>query len=116
MVWTPQLTGGFPHFVKTDWLYELCHSFVFLGPRPGHTLWLRISQQIVEVACKLYGEQPKADSVHDLSLSLASGDDLVTTGSPGAFPRDVPFDVHTAYAPRSNSPRQPGRARSPTRP
>ncbi|MFE2442627.1 hypothetical protein ACWDHW_14110 [Streptomyces melanosporofaciens] len=40
-------------------------------------LWLRISQQIVEVAYKLYGEAPKADSVRTLSLSLESADNLV---------------------------------------
>ncbi|MFJ2247509.1 tyrosine-type recombinase/integrase [Streptomyces sp. NPDC094461] len=89
MVWTPQLTGEFLDFVMTDWLYELWHSFIFLGPRRGEmaalpwtevstdALWLRISQQIVEVAYKLYGEAPKADSVRTLSLSLESGDNLV---------------------------------------
>lgn len=40
-------------------------------------LWLRISQQIVEVAYELYGEAPKADGVRTLSLSLESGDNLV---------------------------------------
>ncbi|MFE5117789.1 tyrosine-type recombinase/integrase [Streptomyces sp. NPDC056669] len=40
-------------------------------------LWLRISQQIVEVAYKLYGEAPKADSVRTLSLGLESADNLV---------------------------------------
>ncbi|MGW0542272.1 tyrosine-type recombinase/integrase [Streptomyces griseoincarnatus] len=90
MVWTPELTGQFLDFVKDDWLYELWHSFIFLGPRRGEmaalpwtevstdALWLRISQQIVEVAYQLYGEAPKADSVRTLSLSLESGDNLVS--------------------------------------
>ncbi|WP_405803354.1 tyrosine-type recombinase/integrase [Streptomyces sp. NBC_01187] len=90
MVWTPELTGQFLDFVKGDWLYELWHSFIFLGPRRGEmaalpwtevstdALWLRISQQIVEVAYELYGEAPKADSVRTLSLSLESGDNLVS--------------------------------------
>lgn len=90
MVWTPELTGQFLDFTKDDWLYELWHSFIFLGPRRGEmaalpwtevstdALWLRISQQIVEVAYKLYGEAPKADSVRTLSLSLESGDNLVS--------------------------------------
>lgn len=89
MVWTPALTGQFLDFVKDDWLYELWHSFIFLGPRRGEmaalpwtevstdALWLRISQQIVEVAYRLYGEAPKADSVRTLSLSLESGANLV---------------------------------------
>ncbi|EST24207.1 tyrosine-type recombinase/integrase [Streptomyces roseochromogenus] len=89
MVWTPQLTGEFLDFVKDDWLYELWHSFIFLRPRRGEmaalpwtevstdALWLRISQQIVEVVYKLYGETPKADSVRTLPLSLESGDNLV---------------------------------------
>lgn len=88
MVWTPQLTGEFLDFVMEDWFYELWHSFIFLGPRRGEmaalpwtevsidALWLRISQQIVEVAYKLYGEAPKADSVRTLPLSLESGDNL----------------------------------------
>ncbi|MFF2650472.1 tyrosine-type recombinase/integrase [Streptomyces sp. NPDC058045] len=90
MVWTPELTGQFLDFAKDDWLYELWHSFIFLGPRRGEmaalpwtevstdALWLRVSQQIVEVAYKLYGEAPKADSVRTLSLSLESGDNLVS--------------------------------------
>ncbi|MFJ1994294.1 tyrosine-type recombinase/integrase [Streptomyces asiaticus] len=90
MVWTPELTGQFLDFVKGDWLYELWHSFIFLGPRRGEmaalpwtevstdALWLRISQQIVEVAYELYGEAPKADSVRTLSLSLESADNLVS--------------------------------------
>lgn len=41
-------------------------------------LWLRISQQIVEVAYKLYGEARKADSVRILSLSLKPADNLAT--------------------------------------
>ncbi|MFD8379033.1 tyrosine-type recombinase/integrase [Streptomyces sp. NPDC059679] len=90
MVWTPELTGEFLDFVKGDWLYELWHSFIFLGPRRGEmaalpwtevstdALWLRISQQIVEVAYQLYGEAPKADSIRTLSLSLESADNLVS--------------------------------------
>ncbi|MFF9040404.1 hypothetical protein ACF090_33605 [Streptomyces sp. NPDC014892] len=65
MVWTPKLTAEFLDFVKDDWLYDLWHSFIFLGPRRGEmpavpwtevsidALWLRISQQIVEVAYQL---------------------------------------------------------------
>ncbi|MGW7467223.1 hypothetical protein ACWGJT_21650 [Streptomyces xantholiticus] len=61
-VWTPEPTGQFLDFVKDDWLYELWHVFIFLGPRRAEmaappwtevstdALWLRISQQIVEVA------------------------------------------------------------------
>ncbi|MFI9391933.1 tyrosine-type recombinase/integrase [Streptomyces bauhiniae] len=90
MVWTPQLTGEFLDFAKDDWLYELWHSFIFLGPRRGEmaalpwtevsldALWLRISQQIVEVAYELYGEAPKANSVRTLSLSLETGGNLAT--------------------------------------
>lgn len=90
MVWTPKLTGEFLDFVKHDWLYELWHSFIFLGPRRGEmaalpwtevstdALWLRISQQIVEVAYKLYGEAPKAESVRTVTLSLESADNLVS--------------------------------------
>lgn len=90
MVWTPELTGQFLDFVKDDWLYELWHSFIFLGPRRGEmaalpwtevstdALWMRISQQIVEVAYKLYGEAPKADSVRTVSLSMESGDNFVS--------------------------------------
>ncbi|MEU9965449.1 tyrosine-type recombinase/integrase [Streptomyces malaysiensis] len=90
MVWTPELTGQFLDFVKDDWLYELWHSFIFLGPRRGEmaalpwtevnsdALWLRISKQIVEVAYELYGEAPKADSVRTLSLSLESADNLAS--------------------------------------
>ncbi|MGD6752057.1 tyrosine-type recombinase/integrase [Streptomyces sp. BH105] len=90
MVWTPKLTGEFLDFVMDDWLYELWHTFIFLGPRRGEmaalpwtevstdALWMRISQQIVEVAYKLYGEAPKADSVRTLSLSMESGDNLLS--------------------------------------
>lgn len=90
MVWTPKLTGEFLDFVKDDWLYELWHSFIFLGPRRGEmaalpwtevsidAFWLRISQQIVEVAYQLYGEAPKAESVRTVSLSLESADNLVS--------------------------------------
>ncbi|WP_369258927.1 tyrosine-type recombinase/integrase [Streptomyces sp. R35] len=88
MVWTPELTGQFLDFVKTDWLYELWHTFIFVGPRRGEmaalpwtevstdALWMRISQQIVEVAYQLYGETPKADSVRTVTLSLESGENL----------------------------------------
>lgn len=90
MVWTPQLTGEFLDYVKTDWLYELWHTFIFVGPRRGEmaalpktevntdAMWMRISQQIVEVAYKLYGEAPKADSVRTVSLSLESNDNLIS--------------------------------------
>ncbi|UUU35784.1 site-specific integrase [Streptomyces sp. CA-210063] len=89
MVWTPELTGQFLDSVKDDWLYELWHTFIFVGPRRGEmaalpwtevstdALWMRISQQIVEVAYQLYGEAPKADSIRTVTLSLESGDNLV---------------------------------------
>jgi integrase len=88
MVWTAEQTGQFLDFVKHDRLYPLWHTFVFLGPRRGElcalpwtevstdALWLRISAQIVEVAYRLYGEAPKADSVRTLSLTLQSGECL----------------------------------------
>ncbi|MFI0190790.1 tyrosine-type recombinase/integrase [Streptomyces sp. NPDC017082] len=84
MVWTPEQTGQFLDFVRDDWLYTLWHSFIFLGPRRGEmcalpwpevsldNFWLRISAQIVEVAYRLYGEAPKADSVRTLDLSEES--------------------------------------------
>ncbi|WP_145497460.1 tyrosine-type recombinase/integrase [Streptomyces sp. CFMR 7] len=90
MVWTPELTGQFLDFVMDDWFYELWHTFIFLGPRRGEmaalpetevntdALWMRISQQIVEVAYELYGEAPKADSVRTLSMSMESGDNMVS--------------------------------------
>lgn len=89
MVWTPEQTGAFLDFVRDDWLYALWHSFIFLGPRRGEmcalpwpevslsALWLRISAQIVEVAYRLYGEAPKADSVRTLNLSQES-DEVLT--------------------------------------
>ncbi|MET8677025.1 tyrosine-type recombinase/integrase [Streptomyces sp. NPDC004647] len=88
MVWTAEQTGQFLDFVKGDRLYALWHSFIFLGPRRGEmcalpwsevsldALWLRVSAQIVEVAYRLYGEAPKADSVRTLSMSLESGEVL----------------------------------------
>jgi hypothetical protein len=88
MVWTPQLAGEFLDFVRDDWLYELWHSFIFQGPRRGEMcalpwtevsidgLWVRISAQVVEVAYRLYGEAPKADSVRTVMLSLDSGDNF----------------------------------------
>ncbi|MER5714904.1 tyrosine-type recombinase/integrase [Streptomyces sp. NPDC002132] len=88
MVWTPEQTGAFLDFVGDDWLYDLWHSFIFLGPRRGEMcalpvhevnladLWLRISAQIVEVAYRLYGEAPKADSVRTLNLSEESAEVL----------------------------------------
>jgi len=88
MVWTPEQTGAFLDFVRDDWLYDLWHSFIFLGPRRGEMcalpvhevnladLWMRISAQIVEVAYRLYGEAPKADSVRTLNLSAESAEVL----------------------------------------
>ncbi|THC52855.1 site-specific integrase [Streptomyces sp. Akac8] len=88
MVWTPEQTGQFLEFVRDDWLYALWHSFIFLGPRRGEmcalpwpevsldNFWLRISAQIVEVAYRLYGEAPKADSVRTLDLSEESAEVL----------------------------------------
>ncbi|MDX3224475.1 tyrosine-type recombinase/integrase [Streptomyces sp. ME19-01-6] len=88
MVWTPEQTGAFLDFARDDWLYDLWHSFIFLGPRRGElcalpkrevnlgALWLRISAQIVEVAYRLYGEAPKADSLRTVSLSHESAEVL----------------------------------------
>ncbi|MFD9792138.1 tyrosine-type recombinase/integrase [Streptomyces sp. NPDC059070] len=85
MVWTPEQTGAFLDFVKTDRLYAMWHTFVFLGPRRGELcalpwtevsitdLRLRISAQIVEVAYRLYGEAPKQDSVRSMSMTEESG-------------------------------------------
>ncbi|GGW27468.1 hypothetical protein [Streptomyces xantholiticus] len=83
-VWTPEPTGQFLDFVKDDWLYELWRGFIFLGPRRGERAalpWRGVSttpcgcgspEQIVEVACKLYGEAPKADSVRALRATSPS--------------------------------------------
>ncbi len=35
IVRTPELSGQFLDFTKDDWLYELWHSLIFLGPRLG---------------------------------------------------------------------------------
>ncbi|MDH6499485.1 tyrosine-type recombinase/integrase [Streptomyces sp. SAI-149] len=84
MVWTPEQTGQFLDFVSDDRLYPLWHIFIFLGPRRGEmcalpwpevhltSRWLRVSAQIVEVAYRLYGEPPKADSVRTISMSAES--------------------------------------------
>ncbi|WP_329317890.1 tyrosine-type recombinase/integrase [Streptomyces sp. NBC_01262] len=84
MVWTPEQTGQFLDFVSDDRLYPLWHTFTFLGPRRGEmcalpwqevsltSTWMRISAQIVEVAYRLYGEDPKADSVRTISISAES--------------------------------------------
>lgn len=81
MVWTPKQTGHFLDQMLTDRLYPLWHIFVFLGLRRGEACalpwseidldngWVHISAQIVEVAYKTYGEEPKADSVRTISLS-----------------------------------------------
>ncbi|MDX2826004.1 tyrosine-type recombinase/integrase [Streptomyces ipomoeae] len=88
MVWTPEQTGAFLDFVSDDRLYALWHTFIFLGPRRGELCalpWsevsftarsLRISAQMVEVAYRVYGEPPKADSVRTNSLSKESTDAL----------------------------------------
>ncbi|MET7902568.1 site-specific integrase [Streptomyces sp. NPDC005355] len=88
MVWTPEQTGAFLDFVRDNWLYDLWHTFIFLGPRRGEmcalpvqevnlaALWLRISAQIVGVAYRLYGEAPKAESVRTLNLSDESAEVL----------------------------------------
>ncbi|MFJ5737250.1 tyrosine-type recombinase/integrase [Streptomyces microflavus] len=84
MVWTPEQTGAFLDFVRDDWLYALWHTSIFLGPRRGEMCalpwpevnladrWLRISAQIVEVAYRMYGEAPKADSLRTLNLGEES--------------------------------------------
>ncbi|MEW2121937.1 site-specific integrase [Streptomyces sp. NPDC005474] len=88
MVWTPEQTGQFLDFASDDRLYPLWHTFIFLGPRRGEmcalpwpevnltSRWLRISAQIVEVAYRVYGEPPKADSVRTISMSAESVDVL----------------------------------------
>lgn len=84
MVWTPEQTGAFLDFVRDDWLYALWHTFIFVGARRGELCalpwsevsltgrWLRVSAQIVEVAYRLYGEAPKADSVRTVNLGEES--------------------------------------------
>lgn len=85
MVWTPQQAGAFLDFVADDRLYGLWDTFTFLGPRRGEmaalpwtevsltALSMRISAQLVEVAYRVYGEEPKADSVRTMSISKHSG-------------------------------------------
>ncbi|MFE7098493.1 tyrosine-type recombinase/integrase [Streptomyces erythrochromogenes] len=85
MVWTPEQAGAFLDFVADDRLYALWDTFTFLGPRRGEMaalpktevnlsdLWMRISAQLVEVAYRVYGEEPKADSVRTMSISGHSG-------------------------------------------
>ncbi|THA38162.1 site-specific integrase [Streptomyces sp. A1547] len=90
MVWTPQQAGSFLDFVADDRLYALWDTFTFLGPRRGEmaalpwtevsltALSMRISAQLVEVAYRVYGEEPKADSVRTMSISTHSGLVLTT--------------------------------------
>ncbi|MFK0014830.1 tyrosine-type recombinase/integrase [Streptomyces sp. NPDC091027] len=90
MVWTPEQAGGFLDFVADDRLYALWDTFTFLGPRRGEmaalpwtevsltALRMRISAQLVEVAYRVYGEEPKADSVRTMSISSHSGRVLTT--------------------------------------
>ncbi|WP_406738519.1 site-specific integrase [Streptomyces sp. NBC_00853] len=85
MVWTPEQAGAFLDFVADDRLYALWDTFTFLGPRRGEMaalpwtevsltdLSMRISAQLVEVAYRVYGEEPKADSVRTMSISAHSG-------------------------------------------
>ncbi|WP_406050872.1 site-specific integrase [Streptomyces virginiae] len=85
MVWTPEQAGAFLDFVADDRLYALWDTFTFLGPRRGEmaalpwtevsltALSMRISAQLVEVAYRVYGEEPKADSVRTMSISTHSG-------------------------------------------
>ncbi|MEW1719763.1 site-specific integrase [Streptomyces sp. NPDC093109] len=85
MVWTPEQTGAFLDHTRNDRLYAMWHTFIFNGPRRGEmcalpwteisvtALWLRISAQIVEVAYRLYGETPKADSVRTNTLNEETG-------------------------------------------
>ncbi|MGW4505802.1 tyrosine-type recombinase/integrase [Streptomyces sp. NPDC004436] len=90
MVWTPEQAGSFLDFVAEDRLYGLWDTFTFLGPRRGEmaalpwtevsltALSMRISAQLVEVAYRVYGEEPKADSVRTMSISTHSGLVLTT--------------------------------------
>ncbi|WP_327413910.1 tyrosine-type recombinase/integrase [Streptomyces sp. NBC_01233] len=90
MVWTPEQAGAFLDFVADDRLYALWDTFTFLGPRRGEmaalpwtevsltALSMRISAQLVEVAYRVYGEEPKADSVRTMSISTHSGLVLTT--------------------------------------
>ncbi|GAA3371291.1 tyrosine-type recombinase/integrase [Streptomyces sannanensis] len=80
MVWTPKLTGSFLDQVADDRLYALWHLLVFRGLRRGEACalpwsevdleggWIHINQQIVEVAYKTFGEEPKADSVRTIPI------------------------------------------------
>ncbi|MFE5089418.1 tyrosine-type recombinase/integrase [Streptomyces sp. NPDC056638] len=80
MVWTPKQTGRFLDDVADDRMYALWHLLIFRGLRRGEACalpwsevdldggWIHVSQQIVEVAYKTYGEEPKADSVRTISI------------------------------------------------
>ncbi|MEU3559745.1 tyrosine-type recombinase/integrase [Kitasatospora sp. NPDC006786] len=84
MVWTPQLTG---QFLDTYVDHELCDLFHFMalrGPRRGEVCALpwtevdlderrvTINQQVITVAYKLFGAEPKADSERTIDLDSES--------------------------------------------
>ncbi|GAA0695390.1 tyrosine-type recombinase/integrase [Kitasatospora atroaurantiaca] len=80
MIWTPQLAGQFLDRYVDDALFDLWHFKAFRGPRRGEccalpwsevdldNLSVTISQQVVSVAYKVYGEDPKADSERTISI------------------------------------------------
>ncbi|MEU9246479.1 site-specific integrase [Streptomyces sp. NPDC048385] len=80
MVWTPEQTGEFLDFVADDRLCAMWHGFIFRGPRRGEMCalpwsevsltgsWFRISAQTVEIAYRMYDEDPKQDSVRTVTL------------------------------------------------
>ncbi|MFE3628714.1 tyrosine-type recombinase/integrase [Streptomyces goshikiensis] len=85
LVWTPEQAGAFMGFVADDRLYALWDTFTFLGPRCGEMaalpktevnlsdLWMRISALLTEVAYRVYGEEPKSESVRTMNISGRSG-------------------------------------------
>ncbi|MGM9465423.1 tyrosine-type recombinase/integrase [Streptomyces murinus] len=87
MVWTPEQAGEFLDFIASTRLEGMWHGFIFRGPRRGEMCalsdaevslsgpvqWFRISAQVVEVAYRLYDEQPKQDSVRTVNLDLRTG-------------------------------------------
>ncbi|MEV4741794.1 tyrosine-type recombinase/integrase [Streptomyces sp. NPDC049555] len=82
MVWTPEQTGRFLDATASDRLHSLWLVLVFLGLRRGEACaltwsevnlsvgWLRVSAQVVAVDRETYTEQPKADSVRTMSISV----------------------------------------------
>ncbi|MFE6872585.1 Arm DNA-binding domain-containing protein [Kitasatospora sp. NPDC057692] len=80
MVWTPQLTGQFLDFYSNHDLFDLWHFMALRGPRRGEACALpwtevdlaerqvTINQQVVAIAHKLFGTDPKADSERTIDL------------------------------------------------